>query len=93
MSNHIITLDTSDLEEDRSTLEDALTDLIDAIPDPEEEGYVEAVEAYARQHAEETGSKTDGWPYDHIDWREAAEALEQDYREVPYDNNTWLYRE
>jgi hypothetical protein len=161
MIQHIITLDTSELEDDRSTLESELETLIESIPDPEDEGYVEAVEAlaewlgvteinhieffgktpwssdmedllnnwaldgeglrlkelndlkaeisewrsgvtliredtfeaYAQQHAEDCGEKTDGWPYDHIDWSEAADSLEKDYREVSYDSDTWLYRE
>jgi hypothetical protein len=156
--SHIITLDTSALEEDRSSWESELETLIEAIPEPEDDGYVEAVEAladwlgvssldhieffgktpwsdvedllndwaldgeglrlkelnalkaevyewrsgvtliredtfegYAQQHAEDCGEKTEGWPYCHIDWSEAADSLKEDYREVEYDNNTWLY--
>lgn len=161
MSDHIITLDTSELEENRSSFESELETLIEAIPEnPEDEEYVSAVEelaawlgvdeadhieffgkqpwssdtgdllerwaldgdglrlkelndlereiyewragvtliredtfeAYAQQYAEEIGTRTDGWPYDHIDWSEAADALRSDYQEVTYDNDTWLYR-
>jgi hypothetical protein len=158
MNQYIITLDTSELEEDRSSLESELETLIESIPEPEDESYVESVEGladwlgiskldhieffgrtpwtdpddllerwardgeglrlkelndlkaeiyewrggvtlirddtfeeYARLHAEDCGEKTEGWPYDHIDWSEAADFLKQDYREVLYDNDTWLY--
>jgi hypothetical protein len=159
MSDHTITIDTSDLESDRRELRDELDTLIESIPEPEDEEYIKAVEAlanwlgvnevdhieffgstpwtdpdemlerwasdgdgirlkelealrseisewragvtliredtfegYARQYAEETGCETDGWPYGHIDWEEAAESLARDYRQVAYDNDTWLCR-
>jgi hypothetical protein len=49
---------------------------------------------YAQQLAEDIGAiKSDaGWPYDHIDWEAAADALKQDYTEVDFDGESYWIR-
>jgi len=46
---------------------------------------------YAREYASDLGP-TEGWPYDHIDWDKAADALKQDYKQVDYDGETYWVR-
>jgi hypothetical protein len=49
-------------------------------------------EDYARQfHEDINGKGVTGWPYDYIDWKAAAEALQQDYSSVDFDGDTWWY--
>jgi hypothetical protein len=49
---------------------------------------------YARQYAEDlgyTGNKI-GWPFDYIDWDEAATALLQNYNSVDFDGVEYWVR-
>jgi hypothetical protein len=48
-------------------------------------------EEWARGYAEDMGSVS-GWPYDHIDWTRAADALKQDYKQLDYDGETYWVR-
>lgn len=52
-------------------------------------------EDYARQYAEDTGAIKDGvgWPYDHIDWEAAADAMAMDYAEIEFRGVDYLFRE
>lgn len=49
---------------------------------------------YARELAEDIGavSKDQSWPNNHIDWEAAADALQQDYTSVDYDDVTYWIR-
>ena len=51
-------------------------------------------EDYARELAEDIGavSNDHGWPMSHIDWKAAAQALQQDYMAVEFDGTTYLVR-
>mgnify|MGYP001610086472 CR=1 FL=1 len=53
-------------------------------------------ETYAEELAEDIGAidrKLEGqWPYNHIDWKAAAEELMQDYTEIDFDGVTYWYR-
>ena len=51
-------------------------------------------EDYARELAEDCGaiSRNSAWPLQHIDWKAAAEALQQDYMMVDYGQSTYWYR-
>lgn len=44
-------------------------------------------EEYAKGFAEDIGAmrKNDAWPYNHIDWKAAANELKKDYTEVEFD--------
>jgi hypothetical protein len=33
-----------------------------------------------------------GWPYNHIDWSKAADALKQDYKQVSFSDETYWVR-
>lgn len=46
---------------------------------------------WAQDYANGLG-ETNGWPYDHIDWKKAAESLQQDYRQVPFSDETYWVR-
>jgi hypothetical protein len=50
-------------------------------------------EDYARDWANGIETIPDHWPYDHIDWKAAAEALKADWREFEYDGYTYLIRD
>lgn len=51
---------------------------------------------YAEQLADDlgylNGGKAESWPFNHIDWEAAAEALKMDYSSVEIDGNTYWYR-
>jgi predicted DNA-binding protein len=51
-------------------------------------------EDYARELAEDIGAidPNAGWPLQHIDWEAAANELEQDYSNVYFDGEEYLYR-
>lgn len=51
-------------------------------------------EDYAREFAEEIGAVNPdgGWPSSYIDWKAAAEALQQDYTSVDFDGVTYWLR-
>jgi hypothetical protein len=51
-------------------------------------------EEYAQQFAEDIGAMPDDckWPCNHIDWKEAAAELEQDYSEFDFDGTAYLMR-
>lgn len=50
-------------------------------------------EEYAEDYASDVGALRDSaqWPYCHIDWKAAAEALQQDYTSVEFDGDTYWY--
>lgn len=54
----------------------------------------ESFEEYAQDLAEDIGAiqRDAQWPNNHIDWKAAAEALQQDYSSVEYDGTTYWYR-
>lgn len=67
------------------------------VGDPEDEPTLileHYFEQYARELAEDIygGDKFEGWPFDYIDWAQAAEALEQDYTSYEIDGYTYLQR-
>lgn len=51
---------------------------------------------YAEQLADELGylddNTTSRWPFNHIDWEDAADDLKQDYIEFEWENTTYLVR-
>jgi hypothetical protein len=52
-------------------------------------------EDYARDLAEDlhgSAVRNVSWPFDCIDWKQAAEALQQDYTSVDFDGNTYWVR-
>lgn len=51
-------------------------------------------EDYAKQLAEDIGAidGTESWPLNHIDWFEAAEALQADYMSIDFDGETYWIR-
>lgn len=52
-------------------------------------------EDYARQFAEDIhgrGVANADWPFSHIDWKEAAEALQADYTSIEVGNETYWVR-
>lgn len=51
-------------------------------------------EDYAREYADDScaGSYNPSWPYNHIDWAEAANELQQDYTSIEFDNVTYWAR-
>lgn len=51
-------------------------------------------EDYARQLAEDIGAidRNASWPNDHIDWKSASEALQQDYSEITFDRVSYWVR-
>lgn len=56
-------------------------------------------ESYFTEYAEELAQDLYGadivdavWPYNHIDWDEAAEALKQDYSELDFGGQTYYAR-
>lgn len=53
-----------------------------------EEDFVE----YAEQLADDLYGIQNHWPFDHIDWDAAAEALKVDYSTIDYQGTTYLYR-
>lgn len=49
-------------------------------------------EDFARDDAESvTGIDMSQWPFDHIDWEAAAISLQQDYKPIDFDGETWWY--
>lgn len=48
---------------------------------------------YAMDLAEDIHGSISGWPFDCIDWDQAADALSVDYSSVEYEGETYLYRE
>lgn len=50
-------------------------------------------ETYAQEFAEDIGaiSRDAEWPYTHIDWEAAAEALQQNYSSKDWDGVTYWY--
>jgi hypothetical protein len=55
---------------------------------------VDDFEDYARELAEDLGvtERNASWPYNHIDWEAAAEALAQDYTIVSYQGDDYYVR-
>lgn len=53
-------------------------------------------EDYARDYAEDlygNDIRKASWPFNCIDWKQAADALRMDYSSVEYEGTTYLYRE
>ena len=48
---------------------------------------------YAMDLAENIHGGVEGWPFDCIDWEQAADSLRMDYSRVEYNGETYLYRE
>jgi hypothetical protein len=44
---------------------------------------------HAMEMAENLGHEINGWPYDAIDWDEAADTLKSDYTAVEFDGETY----
>lgn len=99
-----LSLEIDDLQGQRSDLQERLNP-VKALAD-ECEGYAsdwqygatlirdDYFEDFAREEAESLGLIKDeiGWPYDCIDWQEAAEQLQQDYSSVDFDGVTYWVR-
>lgn len=51
-------------------------------------------EDYAREFADDVGAVNSdaAWPSSHIDWKAAAEDLQQDYSTIEYEGVTYWYR-
>lgn len=52
-------------------------------------------ERYAQDFADDihgSAVRDASWPFDHINWADAAEALQQDYTSVDFDGVTYLIR-
>lgn len=49
-------------------------------------------EDYARELAYDIYDIHDNWPFDCIDWKQAADELRSDYYSVKYDGETYWYR-
>ncbi len=47
---------------------------------------------YAEQLADDLYGVEQRWPFDHIDWDAAADALKADYSTIDYQGTTYLYR-
>lgn len=91
------------LDEDEVEELDALTDLAAVASncaDDWEYGEELISESYFVEYAQELAASithdrediTSSWPYNHIDWDEAAEELKQDYSEVEFDRQTYYIR-
>lgn len=54
------------------------------------------LEEFAEDEAEQLGyfqnCDKNAWPYNCIDWREAADQLKDDYSSVEFDGETYWYR-
>lgn len=48
-------------------------------------------EDFARQEAEDLGRTDEHWPYDCIDWEQAADELKMGYSSVEFDGQTYYY--
>lgn len=48
---------------------------------------------YAMDLAEDIYGSMRGWPFDCIDWEQAADSLRMDYSSVEYNSEIYLYRE
>jgi len=49
-------------------------------------------ESFAADLARETTTDLSSWPMSCIDWKAAAEELQQDYSSIEYDGTTYWYR-
>jgi len=85
------------LEDARQRVE-ILEALLDEIGSESSHGVTlireDCFEEYARELADELGLIPDDvqWPFTCIDWERAADELRQDYSEVTFDGDEWLYR-
>lgn len=93
-------------EEDRELLREELTDLETFAADLEsyagdnlDNGNTVIADSFFTEYAEELAGELYGeavtdaqWPFVHIDWDEAAEALKMDYSEIidPRGNSWWV---
>lgn len=94
-------VDAEPLDEDEAERLKALEELADEIGEDtmrygETMIPVDDFEDYARQTAEETipnfDRRSNDWPFNCIDWTEAAENLSQDYTEVEFDGVDYYVR-
>ena len=90
--------DTTDLEAELKALEEFAEEASEYAPDWH---YGETIihEDYFTQYAQELSDELslgDGamarWPFTHIDWEAAAQALKQDYNEVEFEGVTYYIR-
>ena len=90
--------DTTDLEAELKALEEFAEEASEYAPDWH---YGERIihEDYFTQYAQELSDELslgDGamarWPFTHIDWEAAAQALKQDYNEVEFEGVTYYIR-
>jgi len=92
-------MDDGDLHDAQERLK-ALDELLDEVGREARYGVMlireDGFEEYAREVASEFAhgyeNVSEDWPFCHIDWEAAAEALKQDYTEIEFDGDTWLYR-
>jgi len=89
------------LEEWLGDNEDRLTELRNLRDEIPEWQYGETLisdshfEDYARDLASDLyGNEINDarWPFDCIDWKQAADELKQDYTSIDFDGDTWWYR-
>lgn len=76
----------------------ALQNLREKIPEFEK-GKALIAEDYFEEYAQDLASDLYGneiakaqWPFDCIDWKQAADELKQDYAYIEFDGDTWWYR-
>lgn len=68
---------------------ESITDYVDINKTLINDNYFED---YARDLADGIYGIKDCWPFDCIDWEQAANALKNDYSSVDYDGETYWYR-
>jgi len=98
-TDSIFLMDDGDLHDAQKRLK-ALDELLDEVGREARYGVMlireDGFEEYAREVASEFAhgyeNVSEDWPFCHIDWEAAAEALKQDYTEIEFDGDTWLYR-
>lgn len=94
--------DNPDEVEELAALEKLLNGLAGSGGDHEWEGAWYPVtlirdgyfEDYAREFAVDIGAvdRNAAWPLQHLDWKAAAEALQQDYQMIDFGESTYWYR-
>ena len=85
--------DWTELTEELKKLQALLDDAVSRSGSPEQFTLIrdDHFRDWAEDWAEGLGPTT-GWPYDHIDWDKAADALKQDYGQVDFDGETYWVR-
>jgi hypothetical protein len=90
--------DTSMEEKRAQEIRDLFEEIAQYADESPEDGIFQLIEdsgfsAYAEELADDLGTpvSTD-WPYCHIDWDAAAEALKAEYTSVDFAGSTWWFR-